>query len=69
MFRAIGIPVPPEEAAVPASVVVKSVGFMIVVLVPLGPAIIMAVVTEEEAVEDMVVDVVVEPPTSTNSPV
>ena len=69
MFRAIGIPVPPEEAAVPARVVVKSVGLIMVVLVPLGPAMIMAVATEEEeAVEDIVVEVVVEPPTSENSP-
>lgn len=68
VFRAIGIPVPPEDAAVPARVVVKSVGLIMVVLVPLGPAMIMAVATDVDEVDDIVVDVVVDPPTSENSP-
>ena len=68
MFRDIGIPVPPEEAAVPARVVLNIVGLMMVVL-PLGPAMIIAVAIEVVVVvEDIVVDVVVEPPTSANSP-
>jgi len=70
VFLLIGIPVPPDEAAVPARVVVKIVGLMMVAF-PDGPATMMAVVTDIELVveeeEDMDVDV--EPPLRENVPV
>ena len=71
VFLLIGIPVPPDEAAVPARVVVKTVGLMIVAF-PDGPAIMTAVVTDIEAVETVVeeddIDVDVDPPVRENVP-
>jgi len=68
VFRLIGIPVPPDEAAVPARVVVKSVGLTMVAF-PDGPATMMAVVTDIElVVEEEDIDAVVEPPVRENVP-
>jgi len=69
VFLLIGIPVPPDEAAVPASVVVKTVGLMMVAF-PDGPAIMTAVVTDVElVVEEEDIDADVEPPVRENVPV
>jgi len=68
VFRLIGIPVPPDEAAVPARVVVKIVGLMMVAF-PDGPATMTAVATDIElVVEDEDMDVDVEPPVRENVP-
>ena len=64
VFLLIGIPVPPDEAAVPARVVVKIVGLMMVEF-PDGPAIMTAVAMDVELVveeEEEDIDVDVEPP-------
>ena len=68
VFLLMGIPVPPEEAAVPASVVVKNVGFTMVAF-PDGPAIMTAVVAEAEVEVEEDEDVEVEPPVRENVPV
>jgi len=70
VFLLIGIPVPPDEAAVPARVVVKIVGLMMVAF-PDGPATMMAVATDIELVveEEEDIDVDVEPPLRENVPV
>jgi len=69
VFLLIGIPVPPDEAAVPARVVVKTVGLMMVAF-PDGPAIMTAVVTAiEVVVEEEDIDDVVEPPVREKVPV